>query len=126
MLNILNNNERHTKTYKTIEIYVKTLLVVFFNFFSVPICINLAILCETTIINNKNPGIIKVKIIILIAIAKSITTAVPPANNKYQPAPSESIPSFTSFITCSVVVNKVKEELYFIEQKQKKQSYNCT
>ena len=83
MLNILNNNARHTKTYKTIEIYVKILLVVFLHFFSVPICINLAILCETTIINNKNPGIIKVKTIILIAIAKSIATAVPPMNNKY-------------------------------------------
>ena len=87
----------------------------FFHFFSVPICINLAILCETTIINNKNPGIIKVKIIILIAIAKSIATAVPPANNRYQPAPGESIPSFTLFITYSVVVNEVNEELYFIE-----------
>ena len=40
-------------------------------------------------------------------------------NNKYQPAPGESIHSFISFITCSIVVNEVKEELYFIEQKQK-------
>ena len=88
---IILNNSKHNKIRKVIEIYVSTLLVMFFHFCSLPIWNNLAAPYNTITRNNINAGIAITKIRYTNIIPKSVKSAVPPANIKYHPPPGLSL-----------------------------------